>query len=1076
MNHALNQMAKYALLLLFLFGIMLLIPSSIEAASNQNLRVSAENKDFANYFAGSQVIEVQVLNPLISATDQGKGEPDVSVNGQDLRMVQGSDGAWYAYFANKEKATIADSISFAGGAGQGGVGLDFGIFCSSKTSSSVLGTSFSDTKGVALPRSGGISGGTNGSSSFKECTGVPTTSPTLNNVLRNVKKINTNPSIAPGQIGLNPNLWPIIQLFSFDQDVIIQYNKAGGAQKVVLHYDEIPNITLQLDRNQYPSGSQVFVTVKDMQLNQDPTDQDSWTFNIDSPIATFYQAFDEDGDNSANGGPGLIDLVPHLSSLGFEKNGKLSLDLDSVAELKTNKNQPSSSINNGMGKTYSQIITLLETGRNTGIFKSVDSNNESTIGILNNAPRGRVATIEYNDDSYSILTGSFTASVSLKVSGSEFRSGTRTTITLVDNDQNINANKRDKLDVFRESAIIPAFQVGSPITLEQASSVRFYPTISSNLASGGTVAQSSVPDSNSDRLIIDSGPATFGSNFTFEMISIDLGKSANELRSLFIDKSQPNVDGTNWLNYDLRSFQNQLDLKDFSKTTMSFYFGLSDSTPITFVDSGDITSAQGLIKIDDADIQALGAKTGNAFLVINFNSGSSGIFGTISNEVNKQPIVIDFFSFGLANNQEKNNAIYRLELKETEPNSGTFSGTLEYAMVNQLNIFDPNLIKSLRPISDDVKFVVSNRLIDAKGINIAYSDIAKVGSTISTSTKTDIKTNSGSVGLGSPSYRFGQEVLVILEDPDLNERADLIESYLTINDPLSPNVDTVGNSNGETLLEVQIKDFRYKRCTINGIETGGLASTGFTLVETGPNSGVFHGNFKLPSKICDQTGTKLISTAGGKIKLVYHDFRDDFGKENIISSSGVKASPEKISLSLNSHEFTIPTNNQSVEVLMEGKLANYLKGDPIKVHLILPNKFSEDFEIQGTSDGRYKGVLTLNSNSIPGVYQISINHRDSISENLSFVVKKQPVPLWIKNNAAWWGADIISKKEFLQGIEYLISQNIISIQKPNISEIKEDKFPDWIKTTARWWSEGSVSDDEFVLAMEFMARKGIIRV
>ena len=35
------------------------------------------------------------------------------------------------------------------------------------------------------------------------------------------------------------------------------------------------------------------------------------------------------------------------------------------------------------------------------------------------------------------------------------------------------------------------------------------------------------------------------------------------------------------------------------------------------------------------------------------------------------------------------------------------------------------------------------------------------------------------------------------------------------------------NGNG-VLLEVKLKDIRYKRCTINGVEHGGLGATGYS--------------------------------------------------------------------------------------------------------------------------------------------------------------------------------------------------------------------------------------------------------
>ena len=399
--------------LVLVFSLIVIVSDSsyqAHASHNPNLFVSAENLIFGNYFSGPMVIEVVVNDPDIRTLDDAHGEPDVTVNSQNLRMVQASDGKWYAYFANLEKARIADQLVLDSGVE--GQSLDFGVFCSSDTSASVLGASFSDTDGIAIPHDEGITGAINGQSSFTECIGSPTSSAILNNVVREPKSINTNSAVPPGQIGLDPDAWPVIQLFSFD-DVVIQYNRAGGSQKVELNYDEIPNVLLNLDRTSYPKNAEVFVSVNDFQLNQDPTDEDSWTFNVASPQATFYQAFDENGANSANGGSGLVNLIPHLSNLDFEDNGKLTLSLGNVAELGTNNEQPSISVTDGTN-TFTQIVTLVESEPNSGIFENFDFGDKSTITILAEAPRGQSAVITYNSKSTSIISGTFSASISIE--------------------------------------------------------------------------------------------------------------------------------------------------------------------------------------------------------------------------------------------------------------------------------------------------------------------------------------------------------------------------------------------------------------------------------------------------------------------------------------------------------------------------------------------------------------------------------------------------------------------------------------------------------------------------------------
>ena len=1048
-----------------------LIPFLVDdaLASNTNLYVSAENTQFENHFAGSMVIEVVVSNPDINDIDDAVGEPDVTINGKDLRMVQATDGNWYAYFAHTDGAKTADQI--VANAGISGESLDFGEFCSLTTPNSVLGVSFSDTEGVAIPRDGGV-GGTNGQLPFVDCIGSVGSTEIINNVVRNPKSININPNVPSGQIGLDANAWPIIQLFSFD-DVEIKYNKPGDIQQVNLEYDEIQNITMELDRSSYPAGAEVFVTISDMQLNQDPTDEDSWTFNVNSTSTVFYQAYTESGADSGNGNAGLINLNPHLSSLDFEDNGQVTLDLGTIIELKTNSDQPDVFVSDGTN-SFSQIVTFVETQPNSSIFQSYDAGTSSTIGILSNAPRGLTASIQYNDETKSILSGTFTASVDLGAKNDNFVPGTRATISVTDTDQNINSGERDDLDVFRTSAIIPTLQIGNPLTLKSASDVKFY-ELSTTLLTGGTSITSSISEDSSDRLIIDTSTAA---NADFTKISMNTGYTANSLQSLLIDSSNSNTRGTNWINYDFRSIQNELDVTNFSDTNMTLLFGgLDDSSSIDIIDSGDISSAQGFVEIDDADVDSINLKSGTAFLAINFDaSNDSSPVGKIDNESNSQPIVIDLFSFGEIGTEEINNAIYRFELEETSNNSGVFSGTIEYAITNQVNVVDTNFISSIRTIDEEIKFLVSGDLLDEEGITISYSDLDQTGVTVSQATKSDIKTHSGTVTTGSPSYRFGQSVTIILNDPDLNQNHETIETYHVINDPNSPNVDTVGTAGGDILLEIKIKDIRYQRCTVGGVTHGGLGASGFVLVETGPNTGIFEGTFKMPSQICNKDGTKLISPAGGSIDARYFDFRDSFGNENIFSMSNSQKFSIASYPTLNSEEFLLPKYKETTEVILSGTLKQQSRGTPLSIFLHGPDDVTETFGIIPTDSGNYRAVIILNHNSPTGIYSVEVVYRGELVGVTSFTLSPNQIPSWVKNNAKWWSDDIVSDSEFFNGMEHLIKEKIIEIPETQISENSEQSLPPWIKNNAKWWSDDVISDDEFISALEFLVKKGIIRV
>ena len=239
-----------------------------------------------------------------------------------------------------------------------------------------------------------------------------------------------------------------------------------------------------------------------------------------------------------NGGAGLINLIPHLSLLDFEDNGKLTMSLGSIAELKTNDYQPQSFVSDGTN-TFSQIVTIVETQPNSGIFENYDKSHDSTIGVLSTAPRGQTATIDYNSKSTSILSISHSATISTNPQSIDLKIGIETPISINDSDQNTDSGLKENLDVFRSSAIIPTIQIGSPVTLEKSSSIKFY-TLSTDALTAGTSISSSVPDTNSDRLIIDT---TSTANSNFEKISMNLGISTNNFQSLLIDSS---ISGKKW--------------------------------------------------------------------------------------------------------------------------------------------------------------------------------------------------------------------------------------------------------------------------------------------------------------------------------------------------------------------------------------------------------------------------------------------------------------------------------------------------------------------------------------------------
>ncbi len=409
-------MKNYILFTLFIMFLLSLVSftSVSYAQSNPNLYVSAENTLFQNYFAGPMVIEVIVDDSDISSLTGSLQEPDVKVGDKKLTMVQSDDGKWYGYFADKTQAQKADSL-----VGLPGYGLDFGEMCSDD--SSITGLSLSETSGFAIPRD--ISSSSNGQETFVTCTGeVSSSDQLINNVVREAPTLNTQ-SDSIGQIGIDEDVWPLIQLFDIppNDDVTVKYDRYNGVQSVVLIFDTVDQFaTITLDNTTYRTGENIKIDISDVMLNIDPTDEDSWTWASTSDSDGFYyQLFNEDGNTEADGTTDAINIQDgqNLATMMFDNNGILFLDPNSesasnvVTVLQDNdytiledKDTSDATIDLGTDTISHSYypITFTETTSNSGSFVNYDKNGTANLIINPETESGRSAVIEYNKNSYSI--------------------------------------------------------------------------------------------------------------------------------------------------------------------------------------------------------------------------------------------------------------------------------------------------------------------------------------------------------------------------------------------------------------------------------------------------------------------------------------------------------------------------------------------------------------------------------------------------------------------------------------------------------------------------------------------------
>ncbi len=932
-----RKITSLTLMTIMLAGAMVAVsPSVIPAAhaANANLFVSAENSQFNNYMSGPQVIEVVVIDSSINDTDQAKGEPDVTVNGKILRMVQAVDGNWYGYFADRQMAQTADATTTTDGQG-----LDFGVFCKNTSNLASNSTSFtndllvSDTVGVAIQ--GQVAGaGTNGLAAITDACDTKTNGSITDhfiNVVREAKQPSAG-FVAPGQINVEKSVWPFIQLYNLNPtgNVVIKYNKGGGVQTTTLTFDTVSQLVNEsVDKAKYTQGAEVHLTVTDPWLNVDPTDEDSWTFGTivgNDQQGTYYQLFDESGNQAgaAAGDAGIINIKNSLDALMCDKNcvllvnpNKQNAPVDVLTLQDNAKNDLTPLTSNDVEEFFvtngvdnldagSVPVTLTEQGPNSGIFGTYDESDQSNLLITSDAKRGTSASITYNEKSITILTGFDFASVDIQPTDAEWNSGEEIPVVIVDGDANLNSRADEDLDLYNPAVhLIPALRTGTPLTMATASDV---------VIDGNTQTFDSATDVQkySDRAIVtyvDEG----NDIDTGDHVQVTLGSDVDFFKAAPINLGDK-FHGFAYLNYDLRSLAlNKGNLEDLSSITAITVEGCD------VVPDGPF-GLQGLVEIDRE-------------CVLDEHDASIDVDFTLGTMTSKQiptgaqlPMVVDVFGYGFTNdgtehNERVANQVIRIEAEETGDNTSTFAGSLEYTMVNQLNILNKETYSNLRTIANDPTFIVIEDLDDEESPRVNYNDLGADGVVGQVADQQAAGAHSGVVSFDNSSYKTADTVKITLEDLDLNVDSDLVDIYTVVNNPDDANFDLVGDAevaNGGTsiplstgdqlgkLLDVTFDDVLWQSTTdatcadalaAAGVTDTGLGATGFTLVETAAQSGIFVGDFEIPAEWCRPGETAPESVTGLDIAVDYFDFRDASGEIiEVGDSAGVRANTGSVSL------------------------------------------------------------------------------------------------------------------------------------------------------------------------------------
>ena len=949
-------------------GLTFAVPGVVPAAyadDTPNLSVSAENDMFENYFAGAQVIEV-VINDAQFRDSENDFTPSVTVDGYDLIMEQASDGSWYGYFADYAMAMYADDTSTSCG-----VGLDFGnsydaesmVFMHDECMNVLADSDLRDSQ-VYIQLFEFVMGSDidveydNG----QDDQVITLTFDTVEDYAGLSLDRTAYPAgaqvhvtITDTWLDIDPtddDWWTFstetghlfYRLPSGETDNADAYSGSGLGSDALSELMCDDNCVLLLDTN--AQGKSDVVTLQSnldteymstMNTGQDPAD---WSIILSDGLDQYRVCVDPYSVDNPCGEPGTTPVtIP---------------------------------------------ITVVET--EPGVFITTDDEDDSSIIITDSAERGTSAIIDYNDSATTILVGYSVAAIDIGLDDEAWNSGESATVTINDPDANRNSVEDETLSISDPDVTVPALSTGNPFTLTADSTFSFnhvqlgdvvveswpadFTEIQRHLEDNldttdvahevtGVSARHDNPDEHFDEFSAIGVIDTDNSVPVNELI-INYGTTVDDLRGVV---KAGDFKGYSYFNYDFNSLAENDIAKgvtydgaevDVDLDSVSITLEAGDDCRI-LLDSGALSDYELLNSTQVSKLHSDDCRgSEDAVLRVAMDLGSDGTYVVYAPNT-MLPVVADFMSFGyvddgIQGSERVANQIIRIEAEETDDNTGVFEGSLDYIMVNHLNILDERTYGGIDVTGDAPSFIVIEDLSDEDSPRVSYNDRGADGIVTPVSDQEEAPAHSGVVSLDSNRYKIADTVTVTLEDADMNVDSDVVDIYTMATDPESPIFGSVGGEIdlesvfGSTLdkdipssfsdvpwiscvthdqgdrdpdndvldcatklMSITFDDIDWVtqsgNCNTDLSETGertGLDDTGFTLIETGTATGTFTGTFQIPSAWCsgsERNDAEPQTTTGLDIEVNYLDFRDSSGEIiEVGHSAAVGASTGSVSL------------------------------------------------------------------------------------------------------------------------------------------------------------------------------------
>jgi len=163
------------------------------------------------------------------------------------------------------------------------------------------------------------------------------------------------------------------------------------------------------------------------------------------------------------------------------------------------------------------------------------------------------------------------------------------------------------------------------------------------------------------------------------------------------------------------------------------------------------------------------------------------------------------------------------------------------------------------------------------------------------------------------------------------------------------------------------------------------------------------------------------------------------------------------------------TSDGTLEITIPRELIDAQFDGTDDIFFILIDGFETDYlELESTANSRTLVIPFYAGDTI-----FEIIGTDVFSDISSAPIE---IPSWVRNNAGWWSTGQIQDSDFVSGIEFLITEDIILIPITQSSQGTSQEIPSWIKNNAGWWADGLIEDIEFVSGIQYLISNGIMTV